>query len=81
MTELNDRESAVVLAIKPGFEMLVLTVPMHAHLGELAAADALATLRVKKLVKFEGRGTLKSVYLTEDGEAAYAALAPDDATP
>jgi hypothetical protein len=67
---LDEYETKVLRAIEPEYEYLVLIVPGRAGVNDFAAGAALAELKKRKLVAFEGRGNMKSVYLTPEGETA-----------
>jgi hypothetical protein len=72
---LDEYEQKVLRAIEPEYDVMVLIIPpSRAGVNDFAAADALAGLKKKGLIKFEGRGKFKSCYLTPEGEAAYADL-------
>jgi hypothetical protein len=72
--ELDEYEVRVLRTIEPEYEYLVLVVPGRAGVNDFAAGAALAELKKRKLVAFEGRGNMKSVYLTPEGEAAWKEL-------
>lgn len=67
--ELNENEQKVLDAMKPEYDHLVLIIPGLAKINDWAAADALASLKKKNLIGFEGRGRFKSCYLKAEGEA------------
>lgn len=71
---LDEYEEKVLRAIEPDYDYLVLIIPSKAQVNDFAAAAALADLKKRKLVAFEGRGKFKSVYLTDEGKAAREAL-------
>jgi hypothetical protein len=72
---LDEYETKVLRAIDFDYEYLVLVIPGRAGVNDFAAGAALAELKKRKLVAFEGRGKFKSVYLTDAGKAAQEALA------
>lgn len=72
--ELNEQERKVLHAIEPDYDYLVVVVPSKAGVNDFAAGAALAELKKRKLVAFEGRGRLKSVYLTDEGKTEREAL-------
>jgi hypothetical protein len=72
--ELDEFERKVILAIKPDYDVLVLVIPSNAGINDFAAADALAKLKKKKLIAFDGRGRFRSCYLTPDGCGAFETL-------
>lgn len=67
---LDEYEQKVLRSIEPEFEYLVVVVPGRAGVNDFAAGAALAELKKRKLVAFEGRGRMKSVFLTPEGETA-----------
>ena len=71
---LDEFEEKVLRAIEPDYYYMVLIIPSKAAINDFAAGDALANLKKRKLVAFEGRGKFKSVYLTDEGKAAREAL-------
>lgn len=71
---LDEYQEKVLRSIEPEYEYLVLVVPGRAGVNDFAAGEALAELKKRKLVAFEGRGNMKSVYLTPEGEAAWKEL-------
>lgn len=73
---LDEYETKVLRAIEPEYDYLVVGIPGQAGVNDFAAAAALAELKKRKLVAFDGRGRFKSVYLTDEGKAAREAL-PD----
>lgn len=79
ITTLDDYEQAVLRVIEPGYDVMILVVPSYAKVNEFAAATALAGLKKKGLIAFEGRGRSKSAFLTDTGKEAYAALPPKEA--
>jgi hypothetical protein len=71
---LDEYETKVLRAIEPGFDFMIAVIPSHAGVNEFAAGAALAELKKRKLVAFEGRGRFKTVYLTDEGKVAREAL-------
>lgn len=71
---LDEYETKVLRAIEPDYDYLVLVIPSQAGVNDFAAGAALAELKRRKLVAFEGRGKFKSVYLTDEGKTARGAL-------
>lgn len=72
---LDAEETAVLRAIEPDYEYLVLIIPGKAGISDLGAGVALADLKKRGYIAFDGRGKFKSVYLTPEGEEARGALA------
>jgi hypothetical protein len=72
--QLDEYEEKVLRALEPEYEYLILIIPGRAGVNSFAAGSALATLKKKKLVAFDGRGRFKSAYLTDDGVTRRAAL-------
>lgn len=72
--ELDEIETKVLRAIEPDYDVMILVIPGQAGVNDFAAAHALASLKKKELIAFEGRGRFKAAYLTDDGKAAHAAL-------
>lgn len=68
---LSENEIAVLKAIEPGYDVLLVIIPDVAKLGPWATGDALAELKKRGMVKFEGRGKLKTAHLTDIGELEY----------
>lgn len=76
--ELSEHEAKVLKAIKPDYDVMVLVIPGRAGVNDFAAADALASLKKRGLIAWEGRGKFKAAYLTDAGKEAYAALGSVD---
>ena len=75
---LDEFETKVLRAIEPDYDYLVLIIPSNAGVNEFTAGAALADLKKRGYVAFEGRGRFKSVCLTDEGKAAREALDADD---
>lgn len=73
-TPLDEYEAKVLRVIEPDYDVTLLAIPMHAGVNDFAAASALASLKGRGLIGFEGRGRNKTCYLTAAGKEAYAAL-------
>lgn len=74
MNALALNEAKVLRAIEPGCAYLVVVIPGKADVDDLAADAALAELKKRKLVAFEGRDWLKKVYTTADGKKVRESL-------
>lgn len=72
--ELDEYETKVLKAIKPDYDVMVVIIPGAAGVNDFAASAALASLKKRGLIAFEGRGRFRSCYLTDAGKEAYAAL-------
>lgn len=71
---LSELEQKVLRAIEPDYDVMVLIIPERAGVNEAAAGGALASLKKRGLIAWEGRGRFKAAYLTDAGKDAYAAL-------
>lgn len=75
--ELDEYEQKVIRAIEPDYDVMLLIIPSRAQVSDFAAAAAIASLKKRGLIKLEGRGNMKSCYLTDSGKEAYAALSAE----
>lgn len=70
MKELDDTDKRVFKAITPDYDVNLYVLPGN----PFAIGNALRKLKSNKWVAFEGRGTYRTVHLTEAGEAVYKAM-------
>lgn len=73
---LDEYDLKVLKAIEPGYDVAIVRIPGDAGINDFAAGGSLAVLKKRGFIRFEGRGSTKSCYLTPEGEAAYAQAFP-----